>query len=232
MFSLALRSFNQLLSPEYRPYLWRSLGLTIGVLFLLWLGIEGAVSMLVDYLSLKYASELPAWVDWAISFITGIGAIIGLSYLLAPVCAVVLAFFQDDIALRLERSDYPQDPEGKPQPFNTALAYALRFAAVVLLANILALLLLLVPVVNMFAFFVINGYLLGREFFEFAAMRYMPPEKARQLRKEKSTPVFMGGLIIAVLLSIPILNLFTPLFATLFMLHVFKDMKAKGKIAI
>jgi uncharacterized protein involved in cysteine biosynthesis len=42
---------------------------------------------------------------------------------------------------------------------------------IVLVGNIIALMLLLVPGVNIVAFFLVNGYLLGREFFEFAAMR-------------------------------------------------------------
>jgi CysZ protein len=69
---------------------------------------------------------------------------------------------------------------------------------------------------------VVNGYLLGREFFEFAAMRFRPPEEARAFRKAHGTTVFLAGLLIAGFLAVPILNLLTPIFATVMMVHLHK----------
>ena len=71
-------------------------------------------------------------------------------------------------------------------------------------------------------FFIANGYLLGREYFEMVAMRFMPPKDAKELRRKHSTTVFLSGLIIAGFLAIPFLNLLTPLFATAFMVHMYK----------
>lgn len=56
-----------------------------------------------------------------------------------------------------------------------------------------------------------NGYLLGREFFEFAAMRFRSPADARLFRVKHRTTVFMAGLVIAAFLAVPFLNLLTPL---------------------
>jgi CysZ protein len=96
---------------------------------------------------------------------------------------------------------------------------------------VIALLLLLVPGVNLVAFFIGNGYLLGREFFEAAARRFHDRGAARALRQANAGRVFIGGLVIALFLAIPILNLFTPLFATAFMVHVYKQTARRERAA-
>jgi uncharacterized protein involved in cysteine biosynthesis len=52
---------------------------------------------------------------------------------------------------------------------------------------------------------------LGREYFELAAMRFRSPAEAKAMRKQNAAIVFTGGLIIAAFVSIPIVNLATPL---------------------
>ena len=69
-------------------------------------------------------------------------------------------------------------------------ALALKFFLVVLVVNLVALFLLLVPGVNLIAFYAGNGYLLGREYFEMVAMRHLPPDEARRLRKANLATVF------------------------------------------
>ena len=98
-------------------------------------------------------------------------------------------------------------------------------ALLVLAVNIGALLLLLVPGVNIIAWWLANGYLLGREYFEFAAMRYMSEDEARALRRSRRGMVFVAGLLVAAFMAVPVLNLATPLVASAFMIHIFKGMK-------
>ena len=99
---------------------------------------------------------------------------------------------------------------------------SLKFLGVVILGNLLALALLFVPGINLIAFFVINAYLLGREFFEFAAMRYRSEAEARALRSHYGVTVFLAGLLIAGFMPIPLVNLLTPLFAAALMVHLHK----------
>ena len=82
--------------------------------------------------------------------------------------------------------------------------------------------LLLVPGINLMAFFLVNGYLLGREYFEFAAMRFRSPQEAKALRRQHRGVIFFAGLLIALMLSVPILNFLTPLFAASMMVHIHK----------
>jgi CysZ protein len=107
-----------------------------------------------------------------------------------------------------------------------ALLQSLKFFGVVIAGNIVALLLLLVPGVNIAAFFVVNGYLLGREFFEFAAMRHRPEADAKALRRRHTGTVFLAGLLIAAFISVPLLNLLAPLFAAAMMVHLHKMIAA------
>jgi CysZ protein len=112
-------------------------------------------------------------------------------------------------------------------PLGPAMASSIKFLGVVILGNIVALLLLFIPGVNLVAFFLVNGYLLGREFFEFAAMRSRSPDEARLFRAKHASTVFLGGLVIALFLAIPIVNLLTPLFAAGMMVHLHKLVSAK-----
>jgi CysZ protein len=86
--------------------------------------------------------------------------------------------------------------------------------------------------VNLIAFYVGNGYLLGREYFELAAMRHIPAAEARRLRLANRGTVFLCGLIIAGLASVPILNLLTPLFATSFMVQIYKRLAARAGLRL
>ena len=217
MLSSALRALSQIFEPPLRAIFWKTLGYTLLLLFVVWLGLNGAVSTLV---------QLPyPWLETALSLLTGIGAIFLLGFLVAPVTAIIAGLLQDDIAEVVERDDYPADPPGRALPLAQAVPQAIKFTGIVILGNIFALALLLVPGVNLVAFFLVNGYLLGREFFEFAAMRFMGPAAARALRREKGLTVFLAGLVVAGFVAIPIVNLATPLFATAFMVHIVKRMR-------
>ncbi len=204
----------QVFEPPFRKIFLKLLGFTLAVLLVIWIALQG---LLAGFVELPYP-----WLETVLSILTGIGAVIGLGFLIAPVSALFAGLFQDEIADIVEAQDYPADVPGKAMAVIPSILLALKFTGVVILGNLFALFLLLVPGINLVAFFLVNGYLLGREFFEFAATRFMPVEEAKRLRKAKSGTVFMAGLVIAGVLAVPILNLVTPIFATIFMIHLFK----------
>ena len=96
-----------------------------------------------------------------------------------------------------------------------------------LLVNLSAFLLFLIPGVNALVFFLANSYLLGREYFELAASRYGSHTQVRHLRRQNSWSVFQSGMVIAAFMSVPLLNLLTPLFGTAFMVRVHLNIKQK-----
>jgi uncharacterized protein involved in cysteine biosynthesis len=136
--------------------------------------------------------------------------------------ALVGSFFVDEIADHVERADYPADSPGTVLPLWRAIIEGSRTALFAVLVYLCALPFLLLAGVGFIIFFLATAYLLGREYFELAAMRFRTPEEAKALRKRNATTVFMAGLLIAAFVSIPIVNLATPLFAMAFMVHMHK----------
>lgn len=222
IFDAARSAAIELLSPPFRSVFIKTLGLTLLALVALWFGLTS----LIEWLALPWLQTLlpgmPSWAGWLGGIIAAIALAFGMALLIAPVTAIVAGLFLDDIAEVVERTDYPGDPAGRAMPALRSLVLSARFLGVVILGNIVALLLLLVPGVNIAAFFIVNGYLLGREFFEFAAMRFRPEEEARALRRHYAGTVFLAGLVISAFLAVPLLNLVTPLFAAAMMVHLHK----------
>jgi CysZ protein len=214
MLAAASLAFRDILSPPFRGVLWKSLALTIGLLVALW----ALLQFLVTY---WLATPWP-WLDTALDILTGIGLVVGLGFLVAPVAALFAGLFLDQVAEVVEHTHYPSDPVGRPQPFGRALTTSMKFVGVVLLVNAIALPLVLVVGFGFLLFLAANAYLLGREYFELAALRHHGAETVERLRARNSGKIFAAGLVIAAFLAIPFVNLLAPLFATAFMVHLAK----------
>ena len=106
------------------------------------------------------------------------------------------------------------------------------FITVTLILNLLVLPLYLVliwiPPLNLVLFYLLNGYLLGREYFEMVAVRRLELPAAKRLRRDSRGRVIMAGAVITFLLTIPLVNLITPIIAMAFMLHVFEDLRRRA----
>jgi len=214
MFADAFDAFAQIFSPPFRRVLAKSLSLTIGILVLVWFGLDRLI------LSLTHAGS--PWLASALSLLIGVGLVIGLAFLAAPVTSLVAGFFVDEIASIVEREINPAGAPGRPVPAGASALFGLRFAGLSIGVNLVALALLFAPGLNLVAFFGANGYLLGREYFELAAMRFRPAAEARAMRRHFGLRVFAAGLLVAGFVAIPLLNLFTPLFATALMTRLHK----------
>lgn len=221
MFHATSLAFNQIFSKPFRGVFWKSLGLTLLLLVLLWLGVQAFLTSFVAISS--------AWLAAVISWLAGAGLLIGLGFFIAPVTSVFAGIFLDEIAKHVEDRHYPQDPPGTAMPFLKSLGSTIRFALIVLAANLIALILFFVLGLGIPIFFIANGYLLGREYFELAARRFMSPQEAKALRSKNAFTVFVAGLIVAGFLAVPFLNLLTPLFATAFMVHIYKMLSGSAR---
>jgi len=215
MLIAARLALSDLFSPAFRSVMLTSLGLTLLLLFVLWLVVEALLAWAIDI-------NVHPWLATLITILTGIGLLIGLAFLMAPVASLFAGLFSDRIARAVEVVHYPFDPPGRDMPILEGLRETIGFTAVVIAVNLIALALLLVPGINAIAFLLGNAYLLGRQFFDAALRRYLSAEATRRTRHANRGKVFLGGLLIAVLAAIPILNLTTPFFASAFMLHLYK----------
>ena len=133
----------------------------------------------------------------------------------------VLGLFLDGVLARLEAQHYPALPPSRGMPLGTVLASGGRLLGLTIGLNLLALpIYLLLPVINPLLFYSVNGYLLGREYFDLVALRRLDGIAATALWRERRGRWVLAGAAIAALLSLPIVNLAAPLVAASFMLHL------------
>jgi len=215
----AAAALRQTFSPPLRAILWKSLSLTLGLLVLLWFGLTHLVEAFQA--SHHISAQYPI-LDNLAYYLAGFGLFVVLAYLMPAISILVAGFFLDDAAAIVERTDFPNDPPGRPMPLGTALFYAVRFAGVTLLVNLAALVIFFVPVIGIAAFFGANAYLLAREYFEMAAARFRPLPEAADMRKTFAFRTLGAGCLMSALMVVPILNLLTPLFGIALMVHLHK----------
>jgi CysZ protein len=224
-----IKSLAQMLSPSFRAVLVKSMGLALILIIVIGVALQRLLVGLAAFgeswaegvlgTSAHTALMIASWV---LSITASVGIIIGSIFLMPAVTALVGSFFVDDIALEVERRHYPDEPLGIPLPASRALVEGARTALISVIVYLLALPALLLAGAGVVIFFVATAYLLGREYFELAAMRYRSPLEAKAVRKKHQGEVFVAGLFIAAFVSIPIVSLATPLFAMALMVHLHK----------
>lgn len=212
-----VQAWAHVVSQPMRRIVWKTIGLTLFLLVILWAVLARTAQWGLD--QWPYINQYP-YAEAIAVFLAGAGLLIGIAFVIPPVSAIVAGFFLDEAAETVERRAFPSDAPGRPLPAGQALVQGVRFALLALLVNAVALLLLLVPVVNVVAFLGANAYLLSREYFELAASRFQPPSAAADLRRRHRGTVLFAGLAIAMMLAIPIVNLLTPVFGVSLMVLV------------
>jgi CysZ protein len=216
MITAAYRALGDLTSKDFRSILWKAIGLSLLMFVLVFTGVQAAFWFLAFF-------PYP-WLETLAAIGAGLGLVVLFFFLMAPVTAMFAGLYLDEVAAKVERQHYSNQPEGKPQPNLRALGLSLRFGLLVLVINILALPLVFTGI-GAILLVVINAYLLSREYFELAAMRFMSPEEARAFRQDNAASVFVAGFLPAIMALVPIVNLTVPLFSTSYFVHLFKQAK-------
>jgi CysZ protein len=165
---------------------------------------------------------LHGWLGIGAEAIASVALVLAALVLAPAVTMIVGGVFLDIAAERVERARFPADRPGAGMALPKALAASARIAAVALPLNILALPLYFVPVVNVLVYWGLNGFLLGREYFSMAALRFRDWPDVRALRRQNSALVFLAGLALAVVMSVPVLNLCASLFGIALMVRLHK----------
>jgi CysZ protein len=212
MISAFAKALAQLSDPAFRrPIAW-SLALAALAFVGLWLTV---------WLVLQHTTITAwPWIDSAIELLGGLAAIV-LTFVLFPgVAAALLSFFAERIIVAVEHRYYPALPPPRTQPLSEQIVQALRFLGVVVLFNLAALPLYLLPVANALIFYALNGYLLGREYFEMVAPRRLEHEPRRELWRRRRLGFFLAGAAFAFLSTLPLVNLLAPALAAAAMTHL------------
>jgi uncharacterized protein involved in cysteine biosynthesis len=215
-----LRGLTQIFDPAFRGVLWKALGLTI---LLLWGAYAvlayGLVALVPETWNLPFGLE----VGTGLFTFAALLGVFGLSFILMfPVAALFVGLFLDEIAAAVESRHYPSLPPVEGLPLSAAMPDALRFLGLVCLANVLALALYLaLPPLAPVIFVAVNGWLIGQEYFMLAAARRCGRDQARALARANRTPLWIGGMALALPMSVPLLNLIVPLWGAAGFTHAF-----------
>lgn len=237
MFQALSRAARQSFDPAFRSVFNRSLLFSlvtfIAVWLVSWFALDWAGAWLVAWMR-DWAGE-GFWIgllEWLVD-IAAVGAIAVTSFFLFPAVMVsIMALLLEPIAAAVERRHYPELPPARAQPVSEAILGNLIFVAATLILNLLVLplylILIWIPPLNLVLFYLLNGYLLGREYFEMVSLRRLALPESRSLRRRFRGKVILAGVVITFLLTIPLVNLVTPIIATAFMLHVFEDLRRQA----
>jgi CysZ protein len=229
MLSAAAKALAQMFTPPFRAVLLKSISLAILVLIIFGIGLHRLLGWLAGvgegYLEgvtgPGMATPLHALL-WVLAIMAGFGLVAGAVFLMPTVTSFVASFFSDEIAAEVEHMHYPADPPGVPISLTRATIEGVKTGLLALLVYLIAMPFVLFAGLGFLIFFLANAYLLGREYFLLAAMRFHSVEEAKALRKLHHATIFTAGLFIAAFVSVPILNFATPLFGTAFMVHMYK----------
>jgi len=218
--NLVLSAFGKALvqtfDRELRGILWRVIGLTLVAIVCSW-------TLLVYGLGATALVET-GWLDRVLDWL-GWAAGVVLAIVLFPALATMFAsLYQDRIAALVERRHYPDLGPVAGVSISAALAAGFGLLAASLLLNLVLLPLYFVIGANLLVYLAANGYLLGREYFAAVALRRLNLGDARRLRRRHRGGVWLGGVAIAALFALPVVNLAAPVIGTAMMVHVFETL--------
>ncbi len=221
------RAVGQITDPAFRRVILWGVLLALGLLCAIYVLFLGGVQVLVgDTVTLPLVGEVRG-VDTLLSW----GSLIlmmGLSvFLMVPVASAFTGFFLEDVAQAVEARHYPTLPPAPGTSFGQAAIDTVNFLAVLLVANLAAL--LIYPFAGLAAplvFWALNGFLLGREYFQLVASRRLGAAQARALRARHAGQIWLAGTLMAAPLSIPFLNLLIPVLGAATFTHLFQRLSA------
>jgi CysZ protein len=211
LFSAIAKTLGQMNDPPIRRVIGKTLGLAI---------LGYILFVVLVYLLIGWLSGLSGWLANLAEFGGVFGAIVVAWFLFPSVAAAIAGIFADEVIDAVEAKHYPFLPPGKPVPVLAAVLDGLKLAAIAIVANMLALPFLLVLPIYVLITWGVNGWLLGREYFEMVAFRRMDRATAHELHRRHNRTFTIAGVMIAVCLTIPFVNLVAPVLGAAFMVHI------------
>jgi CysZ protein len=215
-------AFGQLFDPKLRGVLWQSLLLSlvlqIVLIGLAWWGLA------------SFASFKVQWVNDLIRWLGG-GAVIVLALLLFPASfGIVISIFMEKIADIVEATHYPALGPARGISIWTGIWTGVAFLVGLVVLNLVMLPLYIVALfvagAGAVLFYAVNGWLTARMYYELVALRRRSPADVKAWRKANSGILWLTGIAIVFLGTIPVLNLLVPVLGTAAMVHVAQKLKA------
>ncbi len=219
-----ITAFLKTLRTAFKAYFIRMLLLSLGITAIGYAVFFYGVTWILGATSFISIG----WLEWILDWLAGIGTGIIAWFLFPAILPLIASMFMEVIAGQIEKQEYDM---AKPPslPFWPEVWNGLAFAGWSLLLNVLVLPFYLFAPLIPFIYYSLNAYLLGREFFEIVAGRHIGRREAKLMRQTSYRfHVFMAGLVIAVSVNIPIINLFAPFIGVAIMVHLYQRTLAKA----
>ena len=222
IFTDFFKAVAQFTDARFRSVLWRGIGLTIALLVAVYAAFLWVVQQLAGMQAVTDLVGDASWVGGLLS-VTSLFVMVFLSiFLMVPVASAITSLFLDEVATAVEDRHYPHLAPAPRVAFWEGLKDSVNFLGVLIGANVLALAIyVILPFSIPFLFVGLNGYLLGREYFQIAAMRRLGREGARTLRRAHGAEVWFAGVLMTLPLMIPFVNLLVPILGAATFTHLF-----------
>lgn len=228
IFSSFFKALGQIGDRRFRRVLLLGVGLTLALL----IAVYAAFLMFLQW-SLGETATLPligevTWIDDLLGW-SSFGLMLILSvFLMVPVASAITSLFLDEVAQAVEDRHYPSLPPPPKQPMWDALRDSVNFLGVIIAANTVALFFYaFLPLAAVFIFWALNGLLLGMEYFQLAAMRRIGRAKAKAMRRRHIGTIWLAGTLMAIPLSVPLVNLLIPILGAATFTHIFHGVRTK-----
>lgn len=228
IFTAFFKAVGQMGDPRFRRVLFLGVALTFALLagfyaLFLWVmnsSLSGGLTLPIVG-EVSWLGDLLSWGSFLLMFFLS-------TFLMVPVASAMTSLFLDDVAAAVEHKHYPHLPPAPKVPFYDAMRDTLNFLGILIGANLLAIVLYAVfPFAAIFIFWALNGFLLGREYFQLAAMRRIGRAKAKALRKQHFGMVWLAGCLMAIPLTVPLLNLIIPILGAATFTHLYHSVRAE-----
>ena len=216
------KALAQSFDARFQAVLWTSIAITIATLFALTAAVGWGLGWLVgDSVTLpligpiEWAGALASWAGIGVMLVASI-------FLLVPVASAVTGLFLETVAQAVEDKHYPTLPPAPGISAYQAFRDSVNFLGVVIAVNAVALIVYFLsgPAAPL-VFWAVNGFLLGREYFQLVAMRRLGRPGARALRKRNAGAIWLAGTLMAIPLTVPVLNLVIPILGVATFTHMF-----------
>jgi len=214
--------------PVFRRVIWLGLALAIALLFAMYALLLLVIQIFTpDSLTIPIAGEVRG-----LGTLLSIGSLVfmlALSiFLMVPVASAFTGLFLDDVADAVEGRHYPQLATAPRASLWVTMTDSARYFALLVGLNLLGMLVFaLSGGLGIVILWAINGFLLAREYFTMIALRRLPPAEAREMRNRHPLRLWVAGVLMAIPLSIPILNLFVPVLGAATFTHLFHKLHAR-----
>lgn len=222
IFDAFFKTLGQSGDPRFRRVLFLGLGLTIALLIAAYAGFLVLIQWLVGPdASLPLIGQV-TWLDDLLSVGSLFVMLLLSVFLMVPVASAITSMFLDEVAQAVEDKHYPSLPPATKVPFWDGVKDTVNFLGLLIAANLLAVVLyILFPPAMLFIFWGLNGFLLGREYFTLAAARRVGTIEAKKLRRKHSGTIWAAGTLMAMPLSVPLLNLVIPILGAATFTHLY-----------